>query len=148
MPLTAFAAAVFDPPSKLPLLSVSVTGELSVVTTLPNASSTSTVTAGLTDTPAVVFIGCCPYASLLACAALIVKLLLGPEGVSDPSVADKVLFRATATLRPLKVAISLHDSVPVLFDPPSKLPLLSVSVTGELSVVTTLLSVSVTGELS
>jgi hypothetical protein len=43
-------------------------------------------------------------ASLLAAAGLIVKLLLGPEGVSVPSVADSVYSPAVSIFSPLKVA--------------------------------------------
>ena len=61
-----------------------------MVTRLPNASSTKTVTAGLMATPAVAFVGCCPNTTLLAGAGLTVKLVLAPEGVSLPSVAASV----------------------------------------------------------
>ena len=61
-----------------------------MVTTLLILSSTFTVTAGLIAAPAVVLVGCWPKTTLLAAAGLIVKLLLAPEGVSEPSVADSV----------------------------------------------------------
>src|SRR5437868_1025735 len=54
-----------DPPSNVPLLNVSVTVDVSVVTILPNVSSMFTVTAGLSATPAVAFVGCCPNTTLL-----------------------------------------------------------------------------------
>ncbi len=52
--------AVLDPPSNVPLLSVNVTVELSVVITLPKASSTFTVTDGMMAEPTVAFVGSWP----------------------------------------------------------------------------------------
>ena len=44
IPSKAIAVSVFEPSANVPLLEVTVTVESSVVTTLPDASSTSTVT--------------------------------------------------------------------------------------------------------
>ena len=73
-PLDAAAVAVVEPPSNVPLPSVKVTVELSVVITLLNWSSTFTVTAGLIATPAVALVGCCPKMTLFAAAALTVMV--------------------------------------------------------------------------
>ncbi len=89
-PPDAAAVAVLEPPSNVPLLSVRVTVEVSVLTRLLYASSTFTVTAGLMAAPAVASVGCWPRTTLVAVAGLIEKLLLAPEGFSDPSVADSV----------------------------------------------------------
>ena len=52
-PPDAAVVTVLEPPSNVPLLSVRVTVEVSVVTTLSYTSSTLTVTAGLIGVPAV-----------------------------------------------------------------------------------------------
>src|SRR5690349_21299084 len=86
-PDDAVAVAVAEPSANVPLSRVSVTVELSPVTTLPYGSSTATVTAGLIATPAGASVGCWTNDTRLAAAGLTVKLALGPPGVSDPSVA-------------------------------------------------------------
>jgi len=58
-PVTALAMTA------LPLLSVSVTAELSPATTFPLASSTATVTGGLRGTPMVPLPGCRVKASFV-----------------------------------------------------------------------------------
>src|SRR5579862_198534 len=72
------AALRVTAPLKVPLPALllidTVTEELSVVTRLPNESSTCTVTAGLIETPATVEVGCVPMASLLAAAGVILNV--------------------------------------------------------------------------
>src|SRR5262249_60641801 len=73
-PATAATVSVplrVPPPGLLP--SATVTLEASVVTTLLKASSTCTVTAGLSEAPAVVLVGCWPKARWCAAAAVMVK---------------------------------------------------------------------------
>ena len=57
-----------------------------VVTRLPPASCTCTVTAGLIEAPAVVFDGCVPNASFVAVPTVILNAVLVAE-VSVPLVA-------------------------------------------------------------
>ena len=56
-PFQADAVAVLAPVEKTPDEMVTVTAEVLVVATLPKASSTATVTAGLMATPAVALVG-------------------------------------------------------------------------------------------
>src|SRR6202047_4412046 len=78
-PFAALAVAVLLPPAKVPLLRVSVTEEVSLVTVLPLLSSTATVTAGLMAAPPVAVVGCWTKASFEAAPAVIVNALeVGP----------------------------------------------------------------------
>ena len=64
---------------------------LSVVMTLPKLSSSLTTGWVAKATPAVAVLdGCWVMTNWLAAAGLIVKLLLAPVPVSEPSVADSV----------------------------------------------------------
>ena len=101
-----------EPPAKVPLLSVKVTVELSLPTTLPNASSTLTVTAGVMVAPAAVFVGCCPKTILLAAAGLTVMLLDGTE-VRPPPLNVSVIAPAVSSSRPANVATP-SDTVAVV----------------------------------
>jgi hypothetical protein len=72
-----------------PLLTASVTVDVSVVTTLPKKSSTATVTDGFSACPAVPVVGVCWYANILAVPAP-TTMLPHVAGVSVPSVACRV----------------------------------------------------------
>src|SRR5262249_46368405 len=66
-PPETVAVAELLPPTKVPLLSVSVTVELlSPVNVLPNWSRTATVTAGVRATPVSPLVGCWANARLVA----------------------------------------------------------------------------------
>ena len=73
-PLTALTVLV---PASVPLEGLvpiaTVIDALELVTVLPPASWTATVTAGLIDAAATVLLGCCTKANLLAAPAVILK---------------------------------------------------------------------------
>ncbi len=64
-PLTALAVAVVLPLAKVPLLSVSVTVDVSPVTVLLLASCTAAAIGGLRAVPNTPFGGCCVKASFV-----------------------------------------------------------------------------------
>ncbi len=66
-----------------------VTDAVLVVTTLPPASCTCTVTAGVIEEPAAVFDGCVSKASFVAVPAVMLNAVLVAE-VSAPLVAVSV----------------------------------------------------------
>ena len=89
-PLTALTVVV---PLRVPLpglvpMAIAIAAVL-LVTTLPFASSTNKVTAGLIEAPATVFVGCWPNTSCVAALAVILKALLVAE-VRPLLVADNV----------------------------------------------------------
>ena len=89
-PLTALTVLVplrVPPPGFVPM--ATVIEAVLPVTTLPFASSTSKVTAGLIETPATVFVGCWPNTSCVAVPAVILKAPLVAE-VRPLLVADNV----------------------------------------------------------
>src|SRR6185436_14950407 len=89
-PATAATVAVPDsvpPPGLKPMATVMLAPEL--VTVFPNVSCTATSTAGLSDVPAVVLVGCTVKASLEAAAGAMLKAAeVAP--VSAPDAAFKV----------------------------------------------------------
>src|SRR3954467_6400559 len=89
-PLTADTVAVPDsvpPPGLVPMATVMLAVEL--VTVLPNASCTTTCTAGLMALPAVALVGCTVKASRFAAAGLMLNAdEVAP--VSAPDAAFKV----------------------------------------------------------
>jgi hypothetical protein len=64
--------------------------ELSLVTTLPFASSTETATAGVMVAPALVFVGCCVKTSCVAVPGVTLKALLVAEVYGWPPLAPVV----------------------------------------------------------
>jgi len=92
-PLAAATVVVEVPLSTPGLLMPMETFELSVVTMLPNWSSTFTVTAGDIALPACVFDGCCAKASLFAAPGLTVKELLVPVMPELPLIPVAVMVK-------------------------------------------------------
>src|SRR5262245_14567483 len=89
-PPTADTVVVPDsapPPGLVPMATVMLAVE--VVTVFPNASCTTTCTAGLIDTPAVALAGCTENATLSGAAAEMLKAA-EEAGVSAPEVAVRV----------------------------------------------------------
>ena len=82
---TVFVPLSVPPPGFVPIAIVILA--VLVVTTLLLASCTCTVRAGLIATPAVVFVGCCENASLVAAPGVISKALL----VAPVSPAEEVV---------------------------------------------------------
>ena len=74
IPLTALTVVV---PASVPLEGLvpiaTIIETLELVTVLPPASWTTTVTAGLIETAAAALLGCCTKASLVAAPAVILK---------------------------------------------------------------------------
>jgi len=87
MPPLAAAVSVLDASKVVPgpVATATVTVEVLVVARLPYLSWMATVMAGLIATPALALLGCVVMASLLAAAALTVKLEV-VEAVSAPSL--------------------------------------------------------------
>ncbi len=121
-PLTALTVTV---PLRLPLLGLvpmaTVIEAVLLVTTLPPASCTCTVTAGVIEEVAAVFDGCVPKASFAAAPTVILnELLVTP--VRPVLVAAKVYpLPALSMERLLKVAVPLTAATVVV---PLRVPLL------------------------
>src|SRR5262249_36233271 len=129
MPWTAVAVAVLLPLANVPLLRVSVTVEESPVTVLPPASSTATATGGGRGEPATPLPGCCvkeSFAGVWIVNALDVAL------VRPPSRAVRGEGAGALSARLAKVATPAETGAVAVLLPPTKVPLLSVSVTVEL----------------
>src|SRR5438270_561435 len=122
MPFAAFWVAV---PLRVPLPGfvpmAIVTDAVLVVTTLPPASCTCTVTAGVIEEPAAVFDGCVPKASFVAVPTVILnELLVAP--VNPVLLAASVYpLPALSIERLLKVAVPLTAATVVV---PLSVPLL------------------------
>ncbi len=90
-PNTAWAVSVVPPPAKTPPVSVSVTVDVSLVTTLPFASCTATWTEVPRAVPAVPLVGVCVKASLLESPVVVgyglIEMLFDAAPVSEPSLA-------------------------------------------------------------
>jgi hypothetical protein len=123
---TPFIAATGEVPLSVPLLGLVAiarpTKAVLVVTKLLKASCTCTVTAGEIVTPAAVFEGCCPKASLLAMPGFTVKGLLIPVIPLLPvavAVSVKVPVFVIVTLWLVKTPFK---NGPELKEPPSIVP--------------------------
>src|SRR2546422_1071137 len=115
-PLTALTVLVplkVPPPGFVPM--ATVIEAVLPVTTLPFASSTNKVTAGLIETPATVVVGCWPNTSCVAVPAVILKaplvaevrpLLVAPV---NPVLDSFINYPAPAEI----YARSLHDALPI-----------------------------------
>jgi hypothetical protein len=102
----------------VPEMRAMVTGVPVVVTLLPKASCSATVTAGAMTAPATVFVGCCTYARRAAEAGF-TRILLEVSGVSDPLVKRIEIVLAAlcerfenVTVPLFAVAVSVPCSVP------------------------------------
>ena len=145
-PLVAATVAVplnVDVPGFAPI-AIAIDAELDV-TRLPSASCTCTVTAGVMLAPAVVFVGCCAKASLLAVPAVMLNApLVAPvrpvlAAASVYAVPDLSRDRLLKVATPL---VAATVAVPLNVEPPGFVPI-DIVIVAEL-VVTTLPLVSCT----
>lgn len=102
----------------VPVMRATVTDVPVVVSLLPKASCSATVTAGRITAPATVFVGCCINARRAAAAGF-TRILLEVSRVSAPLVKRTVIVSATVcdifekvTIPFFAVAVSMPCSVP------------------------------------